>query len=110
MQAFCAQVRALMCLRCLSCGPVCTARVMVSLLLKAEQFARGEVNVQQITVFASLSTHTHMQEEILVYTAQILLSVYPLDYILQIIGDNRVAQSACQCCLHLAVIPLSIPF
>lgn len=68
----------------------CASWVMVSpALKKAEQFAHGEVRVQQITVFASLSRC--IQEEILVSTTQILLSIYPVDYMLQIIEDNSVA-------------------
>ena len=66
------------------CLCVCASWVMVSAALTAVQFAGGE----QITVFASLPPH---RREILVSTAQILLSIYRMDYIRPIIGDNGAA-------------------
>lgn len=68
---------------------VCMTWVLVSAALKAEQFAHSKVHVQQITVFASPSPH--IPQEIPVSTAKLLLCIYPMDYIRQIIGDNRVA-------------------
>lgn len=81
----------------------------MNLAFKTEQFSCGWMDVSQIIVFASLILH--IREEILVSTTQILLSVYPMDYKLQIIRDNKLAYRVCQCCFyHRAMVPLTFPF
>lgn len=83
-QAFCACMRVLVCLLCLL-ARVCIMGNGQSSIKSSAVCPR----LAQITVFASRSPH--IGGKILVSTAQILLSIYPMDYILQIIGDNRVA-------------------